>query len=68
MGYYSSPEEMYRKRAENAKKSADRHWAMAKSGEGAYHYGQAKKGYDYASENQAKASAAKASGSTWKKK
>ena len=29
---------------------------------------QAKKGYDYASENQAKADAAKASGSTWKKK
>ncbi|MBR4863278.1 MAG: hypothetical protein IKU07_01775 [Oscillospiraceae bacterium] len=68
MAYYSTPEEMYTKRAEKYKREADRQWAMAKNGEGDYHYGKAKARYRQASENQAKAAAAKAAGATWDKK
>ncbi len=31
MAYYSSPEEMFAKRAENYESEGNRHWAMAKT-------------------------------------
>lgn len=55
MAYYKSLEEMFRRRAENSLKYADREWALAKSGQGGSHYGKAKAGYASAAENLAKA-------------
>ncbi len=67
MAYYKSPEDMFRRRADNAQKAGNRHWAMAKNGEGDHHYGQAKKCYDSASENRKRAVEAKAKNATFKK-
>ena len=67
MAYYSSPEEMFRKRAENAKRSGDRHWAMAKSGNGDFHYGKAKTFYSKSEENRTKAEKAAAASVAWRK-
>lgn len=50
MSFYNSPEEMYNARAARSKKDGDRHWAKAKKGEGAYHYGKAKICYQNAEE------------------
>ena len=68
MAYYDSPADMYEKKAQSFKNSADRHWAMAKNGEGDYHYGKAKTFYSRAEASQAKAEQARASGATWSKK
>ena len=68
MAYYKSPEDMFSRRAKQAKASADRHWAMAKNGQGGYHYTQARDSYDYAAVNQAQANKAKESGATFSKK
>ena len=68
MAYYKTPEEMYRKRAENSKHQGNRHWAMAKSGEGTHHYGQAKSCYKSAAENQRRATETKKAGATWGRK
>ena len=68
MSYYNSPEEMFAKRAEKYKREGDRQWAMAKNGEGDYHYGKAKVCYNQAAENQARAENARATGATWSKK
>ena len=68
MAYYGSPEEMFAKRAEKSRKMGDQHWAKAKHGEGGHHYAQAKRCYDQAASNQAKADRAKATGVVWKKK
>ena len=68
MAYYNSPEEMFAKRAENAKREGDRHWAMAKNGEGDFHYGKAKTCYEQAAANQVRAEQAKATGAAWGKK
>lgn len=65
MAYYKSPEEMFAKRAENAKRAGDRHWAMAKNGEGNVHYGQARNCYNQATANQARAEQARDAGATW---
>lgn len=67
MAYYSSPEEMFAKRAEKAQKMGDRHWSKAKNGEGGQHYTQAKRCYDQAASNREKADRAKATGADWKK-
>lgn len=67
MAYYSSPEEMFAKRAENSRKMAVQHWAKAKNGEGGHHYAQAKRCNDQAASKQAKADRARATGATWKK-
>ena len=67
MAYYSSPEEMFAKRAEKSRKIADLHWAKAKNGEGGHHYAQAKRCYDQAVSNQAKADRARVTGATWEK-
>ena len=37
MAYYSSPAEMFAKRAEKSKQMGDQHWAKAKNGEGGHH-------------------------------
>ena len=67
MSYYKSPEVMYARRAENFKKTADRHWAMAKNGEGGGHYGQARICYAHAAENQRRAENAKNTSAGWDK-
>ena len=67
MAYYATPADMYEKRAENFQNSADRHWAMAKNGEGDYHYGKAKSFYAIAESNREKAEQARADGATWGK-
>ena len=67
MGFYSSPEDMFSSRAKRFKRDGDRHWAMAKAGLGAYHYGKAKFCYDQSKANQLKAAQAAASGATFKK-
>jgi hypothetical protein len=68
MAYYNSPEEMFAKRAEKYKCAGDRHWAMAKNGEGDHHYGKAKTCYDQAAKNRERADNARATGATWSKK
>lgn len=67
MGFYSSPEEMYRRRADRFKRDGDLHWAKAKSGSGDFHYGKAKVCYGQARENLEKAEKAKATNATFKK-
>ena len=68
MAYYSSPEEMFSKRAEKSGKMGDRYWRKAKNGEGGHHYAQAKRCYDQAASNRAKADRARATGAVWKEK
>lgn len=65
MAYYKTPAEMFSKRAEQAKKDGDLHWAMAKNGEGNHHYGQAFKRYHHSAVNRAKSAHAKAINATW---
>ena len=67
MAYYSSPEEMFAKRAEKSRKMGDQHWAKAKNDEGGHHYAQAKRCYDQEVSNQEKADRAKVTGAAWKK-
>lgn len=67
MAYYNTPEEMFTRRAESYKREGDRHWALAKSGQGDHHYGQARACYQQASQNRAKADSARTAGATWKK-
>ena len=55
MLFYKNPEEMYKARAKRFKEDGDRHWAMAKSGNGKFHYGKAKKCYDESKRNEDKA-------------
>lgn len=55
MGFYNSPEDMYKARAERARREADEHWAKAKTGQGDWHYGKAKKRYEDAARNEARA-------------
>lgn len=68
MAYYASPEEMFEKRAEKARREGNRHWALAKNDDGDFHYGKAKKFYKYAEENLAKAEKARTTGASWNKK
>ena len=55
MSFYKSHYEMYTARADRFKRDGDRHWAMAKNGQGNYHYGKAKACYSRAEENVLKA-------------
>ena len=59
MSFYKDVEEMYNARAKRFKEDADRHWAMAKSGEGDYHYAKAKEFYNEAEKNRMKAEESK---------
>ena len=59
MSFYKDPEEMYRARSNRFKRDGDRHWALAKNGEGDYHYGKAKWCYDEAKRNESKANESK---------
>lgn len=65
MAYYSSPKDMFEKRAESYKRQGDCHWGKAKNGEGNYHYGKAKSCYNHAAANREKADKAD---SAWDKK
>ena len=51
MAFFKSPEEMYTARAKSFRSSADRHWSMAKSGQGGFHYAAARKDYEAAEQN-----------------
>ena len=66
MGFYRSPADMYASRADRFQRNGSRHWAMAKSGEGDFHYGKARICYEQASVNRAKAEQARASGATFR--
>ena len=55
MAYYKTPADMFEARAKKYKSSADQHWAMAKNGEGDYHYGKAKTCYNEAKKNAERA-------------
>lgn len=68
MAYYSSPAEMFAKRAERSRKMGDQHWAQAKNSEGGHHYAQAKRCYEQAATNQSKADRAKTAGAVWGRK
>ena len=59
MAFYKNPEEMYKARSKRFENDGNRHWALAKSGEGDFHYGKAEKCYEEAKRNAAKAEAAK---------
>lgn len=65
MAYYKTPADMYEKRAENSKRMGDRHWAMAKNGEGDYHYGKAREYYRGAKENAKRAEQARQGKNKW---
>ena len=56
MAFYKSPADMYSARADRFKRDGDRHWAMAKQGQGDFHYGKAKTCYARAAENVVRAS------------
>ena len=69
MAFYTSPADMYDKRADRYTREGNQHWAMAKNGQGDYHYGKAKVCYNQAAENRAKADRARETGAAfWKKK
>lgn len=51
MGFFKSKADMYEARAKHSKKNGDIHWTKAKSGEGDFHYGKAKKHYAEADRN-----------------
>ena len=55
MSFYTSPADMFSARADRFKKDGDRHWALAKSGQGDYHFGKAKYCYGQAALNREKA-------------
>ena len=63
MAFYKNPEEMYKARAKRFKADGDKHWAMAKSGEGNFHYRKAKKCYEEEKYNEDKAKESK--GRSW---
>lgn len=68
MGFYKSPEEMYASRAIRYKREADRHWALAKNGDGDFHYGKARLCYEQARVNREKAVKAHETGAVFAKR
>ena len=68
MGFFKTPEEMYLHTSKRFKRDADRHWAMAKNGEGDYHYGKARWCYEQVRENERKARKAAKEGWTFSKR
>lgn len=65
MAIFDKPEDMYAKKARDAKKEADRLWAMAKNGD-THLFPKAKKYYELAKEYERKAKEAHDNGWTWK--
>ena len=55
MGYYNTPEEMFNDRADHFERDAKRHWAMAKSGCGDFHYAKARFCFEQSAANREKA-------------
>ena len=68
MGFFKSPEEMYKHRASRFKHNGDIHWAKAKCGDGDYHFGKAKKCYTEAEKNLKRAELAKSSNAKFAKR
>ena len=67
MGFYRSPGDMFASRADRFKRDGDRHWAMAKNGDGGYHYGKAKFCYEQSAVNRGKAERAYQTGAVFRK-
>ena len=67
MAFFKSPEEMYTARTKSFRSSADRHWSMAKSGQGGFHYAAARKDYEAAEHNEACAKRAHDTNATFAK-
>ena len=65
MGFYQSPAQMYDCRAARFQSDADRHWAMAKSGEHPAHYTKARFCYEQAAINRARAEHARSVNATF---
>lgn len=55
MAFFKSPEDMYTARAKSFKAQGDAHWAQAKSGQGGFHYAEARDCYKAAAYNEANA-------------
>ena len=66
MAYYSSPAEMYSARANRFKCDGDRHWALARNGDGNYHYGKVKICYEQSKANHVRAEHARAAGKVFR--
>lgn len=63
MSFYKDKSDMFSQRAKRAKQAGDKEWAMAKNGEGDFHYGNAKNNYARAEEYKKKAE--KYKGESW---
>lgn len=66
MIYYTSKAEMYSARANRFKRDGDRHWALARNGDGNYHYGKSKICYEQSKANHVRAEQARAAGETFR--
>lgn len=66
MGFYQSSADMFAARADRFQRDGSRHWAMAKSGEEDFHYGQARFCYEQAAVNRAKAEQTRSSSATFR--
>ena len=65
MGYYETPEAMYRAREEQFRKSGDQYWARAKAGKGDAYYERARFCYGQAAENYRRAERARKENKMW---
>ena len=68
IAFFKSPEEMYAARAKSFKAQGDSHWAQAKSGQGGFHYAEARDCYEAAAYNKANAKRCHDTGATFAKK
>lgn len=66
MCFYQSLADMYASRSDRFQRDGDRHWAMAKSGEGGFHYEKARFCYEQAAVNRSRAEQARASGAVFR--
>lgn len=66
MSVYQTPADMFSARAARFQRDGNRHWAMAKSGEGDFHYGKARFCYEQSRVNAAKAAHAAATGAKFR--
>lgn len=62
MAYHTPPAGMYSARANRFKRDGDRYWALARNGDGNYHYGKFKICYEQSKANHVRAEQARAAG------
>lgn len=67
MAFFKSPEDMYTACAKSFKAQGDAHWAMAKNGQGGFHYAKAREFYEDAAYNEANAKRCRDTGATFAK-